>query len=34
MEIWAYVFVETRYPKRTLPKIRGVPGVIHADALF
>jgi DNA-binding Lrp family transcriptional regulator len=34
METWAYVFITTRYPKRTLPKVRQIPGVIHADALF
>lgn len=34
MDTWAYVFVSTRYPKRTVPKIRKIAGVIHADALF
>jgi len=34
METWAYVFVSTSHPKRTLPKIRVIEGVIHADALF
>jgi hypothetical protein len=34
METWAYVFITTRYPKRTLPLVRKIPGVIHADALF
>jgi DNA-binding Lrp family transcriptional regulator len=34
MVTWAYVFVSTRYPKRTLPDIRKIAGVIHADALF
>jgi hypothetical protein len=34
METWAYIFITTQYPKRTLPKVRQIPGVIHADALF
>ena len=34
METWAYVFIKTRFPKRTLPLIRKILGVIHADALF
>jgi hypothetical protein len=34
MQTWAYVFITTRYPKRTLPRVRSIPGVIHADALF
>ena len=34
MEAWAYIFITTRHPKRTLPNVRRIPGVIHADALF
>ncbi len=34
METWAYVFITTQTPKRTIPLIRGIPGVVHADALF
>ncbi len=34
MDTWAYVFITTRHPKRTLPKVRKISGVIHADALF
>ena len=34
MTVWAYVFISSRHPKRTLPHVRNVPGVIHADALF
>lgn len=34
METWAYIFISTRHPKRTLPKVRETAGVIHADALF
>jgi hypothetical protein len=32
--VWAYVFVTSRHPKRLLPLVRGIVGVIHADALF
>jgi DNA-binding Lrp family transcriptional regulator len=34
MGVWAYVFVTSRHPKRLLPQIRQLAGVIHADALF
>ena len=34
MEIWTYVFITTRHPKRTLPQVRQIASVIHADALF
>jgi len=34
MDTWAYVFITTRFPKRTLPLVRRIPGVVHADALF
>jgi DNA-binding Lrp family transcriptional regulator len=34
MTVWAYVFISSRQPKRLLPHIRRLPGVIHADALF
>jgi hypothetical protein len=34
MDTWAYTFITTTYPKRTLPHIRRIPGVIRADALF
>jgi len=34
METWAYVFISTRFPKRTLPLVRRIEGVVHADALF
>jgi len=34
MTVWAYVFVTSRHPKRLLPLIRRVRGVLHADALF
>ena len=34
MDTWAYVFISTRHPKRTLPRVRKIKDVIHADALF
>ncbi len=34
METWAYIFITTRFPRRTLPAVRRIAGVIHADALF
>ncbi len=34
MNIWAYVFIKTRQPKKVLRAVRRIPGVIHADALF
>ena len=34
MDTWAYVFVSTRHPKRTLSIVREIRGVVHADALF
>ena len=34
MVTWAYIFINTRHPKRTVAKIRKLAGVIHADALF
>jgi DNA-binding Lrp family transcriptional regulator len=34
MEVWAYVFITSRHPKRLLPRVRTLRGVVHADALF
>ena len=34
MTVWAYVFITSRHPKRLLPHVRRVQGVVHADALF
>ena len=34
MSVWAYVFITSRYPKRLLPCVRSISGVVHADALF
>lgn len=32
--VWAYVFITSRHPKRMIPRVRAIVGVIHADALF
>ncbi len=32
--VWAYVFITSRHPKRLLPRVRNIAGVVHADALF
>lgn len=34
--VWAYVFVDTENPgpKRVVPEIRALPGVVRADALL
>jgi hypothetical protein len=34
MTVWAYVFITSRHPKRLLPRVRSISGVVHADALF
>jgi hypothetical protein len=34
MDTWAYIFIKTRAPKKILPEIRRLEGIIHADALF
>jgi Lrp/AsnC ligand binding domain len=34
MMVWAYVFITSRQPKRLLPRVRSISGVVHADALF
>ena len=34
MMVWAYVFIKSRQPKRLLPRVRSISGVVHADALF
>ena len=34
MSVWAYVSITSRHPKRLLPKVRAILGVVHADALF
>ncbi len=34
MKTWAYVLIYSRQPKKVLLKVRKIPGVVHADALF
>jgi hypothetical protein len=34
MGVWAYVFISTDQPRRVVQAIRGIPGVVKADALF
>ena len=34
MNVWAYVFITTREPKKTVQTIRTIPGVVKADALL
>jgi DNA-binding Lrp family transcriptional regulator len=34
MNVWAYVFITTTEPRKTVQAIRKIPGVVKADALF
>jgi hypothetical protein len=34
MNVWAYVFITTREPRKTVQALRAIPGVVKADALF
>jgi phosphohistidine swiveling domain-containing protein len=34
MKVWAYIFITTKQPRRTVQTIRKIPGVIKADALL
>jgi len=34
VNVWAYVFITSRQPKRVLRAVRQIPGVLHADALL
>ncbi len=34
MQVWAYVFITTKQPRKTVQTIRKIPGVVKADALF
>ncbi|MBM3129431.1 MAG: Lrp/AsnC family transcriptional regulator [Chloroflexi bacterium] len=34
MQVWAYVFITTRQPRKVVQAIRKIPGVVKADALF
>ncbi len=33
-KVWAYVFIETRQPRKVVRKVRRVRGVARADGLF
>jgi DNA-binding Lrp family transcriptional regulator len=34
MNVWAYIFVITKEPRKVAQAIRKIPGVVKADALF
>jgi DNA-binding Lrp family transcriptional regulator len=34
MNVWAYVFITSNQPRKAVQAIRGIPGVVKADALF
>ena len=34
MNVWAYVFITTREPRKVVHAIRKIPGVVKADALL
>ena len=34
MKVWAYVFITTKQPRKTVQAIRRMAGVVKADALF
>ena len=34
MKTWAYVFITTKQPRKTVQALRRLPGVVKADALF
>jgi len=34
MSVWAYVFVTTGQPRKTVQAMRAIEGVVKADALF
>jgi hypothetical protein len=34
MKVWAYVFITTKQPRKTVQAIRQMAGVVKADALF
>ena len=34
MKVWAYVFITTSTPRAVVQKVRKIPGVAKADALF
>jgi phosphohistidine swiveling domain-containing protein len=34
MNVWAYVFITSREPRKVVQAIRKIPGVVRADALL
>jgi DNA-binding Lrp family transcriptional regulator len=34
MNVWAYVFITSKEPRKVVQAIRGISGVVKADALF
>jgi DNA-binding Lrp family transcriptional regulator len=34
MQVWAYVFITTKQPRKVVQALRKIPGVAKADALF
>jgi DNA-binding Lrp family transcriptional regulator len=34
MNIYAYVFITTKEPRKVVRAVRGIPGVVKADALL
>jgi DNA-binding Lrp family transcriptional regulator len=34
VNVWAYVFISTKQPRKVVQTVRQIPGVVKADALF
>lgn len=34
MKVWAYVFINTKHPRKVTQALRKITGVVKADALF
>ena len=34
MNVWAYVFITTRQPRKVVQAVRKIPGIVKADALL
>ena len=34
MQVWAYVFITTKQPRKVVQAIRQIPGVVKSDGLF
>jgi DNA-binding Lrp family transcriptional regulator len=34
MKVWAYIFINTKEPRKVVQAVRKIKGVIKADALF